>query len=393
MSISMGADAPGLVDTEQSRRSVSLSINLPALRQNLATARRLSGGSRQFATIKADAYGHGAVAVARALSPRAVKPAGNEAEAENQACALGTADGFAVVTLGEALELREAGIEQPVLVLQGPQSADALPEMIRHDLWPVIHDLEQHAWLKACPERQALGCWLKVDTGMGRLGVQVHQANDLLAQSNGIRWKGLMTHFACADEVDNPFTQRQIEQFHSVSIVPGMQKSLANSAGVLAWPQARADWARPGIMLYGCNPLNTALPEGVSLVPAMSVSAPLISVKSLPAGSGVGYAQSWHCPEDMPVGYVALGYRDGLPRVLDNTAAVYINGARCPIVGRVSMDSIAVDLRSAPAVALGARAEFWGETAPIDTLAKAAGTISYELLTSIRGKRTYSPVV
>jgi len=165
---------------------------------------------------------------------------------------------------------------------------------------------------------------------------------------------------------------------------------MANSSAVLAWPAARADWARPGIMLYGCNPLDRPLPESVSLVPSMSVAAPLISVKLTPGGSGIGYAQTYHCPEDMPVGYVALGYRDGIPRVLDSTAAVSVGGARCPIIGRVSMDSVALDLRAAPTAKLGDLVEFWGAQAPIDALARAAGTINYELLTSIRGQRLYS---
>lgn len=370
----------------------------------MATARRCSGGSRQFATIKADAYGHGAVAVAHALSPQIeggpatglskIKSEGGDAsKIENprfeQNGDASIADGFAVVTVDEALELRQSGIKQPILVLQGPQSADACPEMKHYDLWPVIHDMYQYHWYQRCAQRDALHAWLKVDTGMGRLGMTPEQATTVLAANDGIRWYGLLTHFACADEPDNPFTARQIDLFNTVKPSIPLQRSLANSAGVLAWPRARADWARPGIMLYGCNPLNRSLPEDVILTPAMSVSAPIIAVKHTRAGAGIGYAQTFHCPEDMPIGYVALGYRDGLPRVLDNSATVAVNGTPCPIVGRVSMDSIAIDLRHCPAATPGTAAQFWGADASIDALARSAGTINYELLTSIRGQREY----
>jgi alanine racemase len=224
-----------------------------------------------------------------------------------------------------------------------------------------------------------LNAWLKVDTGMGRLGVSIEDANRVLHADHGVNWIGLMTHFACADEPDNPYTKQQLSKFNQVNIREGMFKSLANSAATLAWPNPHKDWVRPGVMLYGCNPLDRKLPEGVTLVPAMTVEAPLISIKTLPAGAGVGFAQSWHCPESMPVAYVALGFRDGLPRVLDNKAVVSINGQLCPIIGRVSMDSIAIDLRGVSDIKPGTRAQIWGETADIEQLAISAGTINYEL--------------
>ncbi len=369
-------------------RSVKIQIDLSAIRANLATARHCSGGSRQFATIKADAYGHGAVAVAQALSG-GVDSLDSDPAISQREHAAGDADGFAVVTLGEAMELRQAGIRQPILVLQGPQSADACLDMQQHTLWPVIHDAEQYNWYRQCVERQELAAWLKIDSGMGRLGVQPAEAEAILARDDGIRWYGVMTHFACADELDNPFTQHQINAFNTVRYSQKLQRSLANSAAVLGWPSAQADWARPGIMLYGCNPLDRPLPEDVTLTPAMTVKAPLLAVKLMTSGSGIGYAQTYHCKEDMPVGYAAAGYRDGIPRVLDSHAAVTVAGARCPIIGRVSMDSLAIDLRNAPGASTGDLVEFWGPDASIDELARAAGTINYELLTSIRGKRSY----
>ncbi|MGK0284191.1 MAG: alanine racemase [Patiriisocius sp.] len=384
-----GIQALNLQEQQQSRRSVSININLAAIRQNLATARRITGGARVFATIKADAYGHGAVPVAHALSPT-ICQYDIAREGNSPACKGEIADGFAVVSVDEALELRHSGIVKPILVLQGPQSPDACELMHQENLWPVIHDLEQYEWYRQLNLKQSLSAWLKVDTGMGRLGVSIEDANRILHTDDGVNWIGLMTHFACADEPNNPFTEHQLSKFNEVNIRAGMFKSLANSAATLAWPKTHQDWVRPGVMLYGCNPLDGKLPEGVNLVPAMNVEAPLISAKILSAGAGVGYAQSWHCPVAMPVGYVALGYRDGLPRVLDKNATVSINGQLCPIIGRVSMDSIAIDLRGVSNIKPGAHAQFWGAAADIDQLAKAAATINYELLTSIRGCRQYT---
>ncbi|MGQ7845038.1 alanine racemase [Granulosicoccus sp. 3-233] len=371
------------------RRSVTITVNLPALRQNLATARRLSGGCRQFATIKADAYGHGAVAVAHALSPRASKRQYSEPASATNEPTVAVADGFAVVTLEEALELRQSGIRQAILVLQGPQNGESASQMKRHQFWPVIHDRHQYEWFRQHPDCGELRAWLKVDSGMGRLGFQPEEAARILASDDKVFWSGLMTHFACADETGNPFTEQQVSRFNGVQPPMALQRSMANSAAVLAWPISRADWARPGIMLYGCNPLDRELANDVVLHPVMTVEAPLISVKLMKRGAGIGYAQAWRCPEDMPIGYVAAGYRDGIPRVLDESARVSIAGCQCPVVGRVSMDSFAVDLRQVPEARVGDAVELWGKNNPIDELARAAGTISYELLTSIRGKRIY----
>lgn len=370
-------------------RSVSVTVNLSAARRNLATARALSGTSRLFATIKADAYGHGAIAIAHALSKPVDVSRKVEITIRNEGA---DADGFAVVCLDEALQLRLSGIREPVLVLQGPQSAGEADELLAHQLWPVIHDMQQYHWFRRHPARGQLHAWLKVDTGMGRLGFHLEEAIHILEARDGISWSGLMTHFASADEPDNPFTARQLEVFEKIRSGAGrmLPCSLANSAAILAWPQSRADWARPGIMLYGCNPLDRPLPQNVALEPVMRVQAPLLSVKSMRRGAGIGYAQSWQCPEDMRVGYVAIGYGDGLPRVLDVSASVSLQGHVCPIVGRVSMDSIAIDLRQLnDSARVGEMVDIWGPDNPVDALATAAGTINYELLTSIRGSRTY----
>ena len=358
-------------------RSVAIVVYPNHLRHNLAVARRLSGSSKLFATVKADAYGHGAVAVAEALSS-------SSDTREN-------ADGFAVVTLGEAMELREAGISAPLLLLQGPQTISECDAIADARLWPVIHDLEQLEWFETHPRRSTTSAWLKVDTGMGRLGLAPSQAVEVLQSGTGIRWMGVMSHFASADETRNDFTLKQIDSYSAVQAVAAdLSHSLANSAAILAWPQSIRDWARPGIMLYGSNPLDVQLPEGVELKPAMTVTAPVVSVKHHAAGSGIGYAQTWHCPEDMAVGYVGAGYRDGVPRVFDKSASVIVDGVRCPIIGRVSMDSFAIDLRALAHPRRMMTAELWGNNAAINSFAAAADTISYELLTGIRGERRYT---
>lgn len=349
-------------------RALDICVDLSAITHNLSVARQLSPGQKLFAVIKADAYGHGAARVAKALDD---------------------ADAFAVVTLNEALELRESGIDKPILVLQGAYSQSSYADFTEYALWPVVHCEEQLQWLFALQADSAIQAWIKVDTGMGRLGFQPARAQAILNEHHNIEWVGALTHFACADETDNPITTEQIKVFRSITSCCSIQTSLANSAAVLAWPDAQADWSRPGIMLYGCNPLDKNNVNSKLLKPAMRVSTILISCKQYAAGATIGYGASYVCPEPMTIGYAAIGYGDGFPRVLDDTATVWIAGLRCPIVGRVSMDSIAIDLRNIERPEPGVEVVLWGPEHSVDILAKAAGTISYELLTSIAGSKRY----
>jgi len=334
----------------------------------------LAGGQKLFAVIKADAYGHGAVQVAGALE---------------------FVDGFAVVTLAEALELREAAIKQPILVLQGAQEQSECNAFHEFDLWPLIHCAEQLSWFNNSQHVAKLRPWIEIDTGMGRLGFQPIDALAAIAGNQAMNWMGAITHFASADEPQSHQTQSQMTLFASTvaslkNQQPGLISSLANSAGVLAWPDSQADWARPGIMLYGANPLCEGFDiEPAPLRSAMRVSAPVISKKMFNAGDCIGYSATYICEESMPVGFLGIGYGDGLPRVFDQSASVSLHGQRCPIIGRVSMDSIAIDLRNVPTVQLGDHAVLWGDEQPVAILARAANTISYELMTSIKGPREY----
>lgn len=354
------------------KRSVKIVVDLGAITENYSLAKIHSNNQNVFAVVKADAYGHGAVAVAKALH---------------------NADGFAVVSLGEAKELRVASVSQPILVLQGPANEAELDEFLKLRLWPVIHSKHQLEWFNRNSSTKQLQPWLKVDSGMGRLGFNLDDAEQLL-RNNELNWFGALTHFASADEPTSDTTTMQIQAFRSLVENHDLQLSMANSAGVLAWPAAKADWSRPGIMLYGSNPVNYATQKiteqhSVELQAAMRVTAPIMSIKHYQKGATIGYAETYSCPEAMPVAYAAIGYGDGLPRVLDRSATVWINGASCSIVGRVSMDSVAIDIRGAEKTQVGDEVVLWGTEHPVERMAAAANTIAYELFTSIRGDRQY----
>ena len=336
-------------------------IDLDALRHNLQRVRAFAPQSRVMAVIKANAYGHGAVEVAGAL---------------------GDADAFAVASIAEAVALRRAGVSVPVTVLGGPLSAADVSNAAAHRLDLVVHEPAQMDWLQGF----AGGIWLKLDTGMHRLGFPVSAVAELqqwLASPDSPDLLGWMTHLACADEQDHPLTGEQLSAFsNALQGVPGT-RSIANSAGVCGWPKSHADWVRPGIMLYGASPLQSQTAATLGLRPVMTLMSRLLSVRQLPRGAAVGYGASWRCPEDMPVGIAAIGYADGYPRHLPSGTPVAVAGRPCALAGRVSMDMIAIDLRQHPDARVGDDVQLWGEQIPVDEIAHAAGTIAYELFCGI----------
>lgn len=353
-------------------RSVLITVHLDAIKHNY-TVLRERAASNTFAVIKADAYGHGADAVASYLSS--------------------VADGFAVVTVGEAVAVRDAGVAQPILVMQGPQDAQDIDAIFEYGLWPALHDEAQIELTLAHRNAIDIEPWLKVDTGMGRLGVSLASAETHLRQ-NQLRWRGVMSHLASADLPQRALTKTQSNRLAELTYEHDVETSLANSAGVLAWPDTARHWARVGIGLYGSDPVEGSSKSEL-LKPAMSVQAPVISIKWMQVGNTIGYAETYRCAQDMQVAFVAIGYADGLPRVLDSSADVLLHGVRCPIVGRVSMDSIAIDCRPLTenrhqSLQLGDIATIWGPGQPVDRMADSAGTISYELLVGVRGQRRYT---
>lgn len=338
-------------------------IDLDALRHNYRLARTLHGG-RALAVVKANAYGHGAIACARALEP--------------------DADGFAVAILEEALSLRAAGIQKPVLVLEGVFSADELPLVIDHDLWIVVHHAGQLAMIEAATPGRALSVWLKMNSGMNRAGFEPSayvQAWQRLSASGKVGEITLMTHLARADEPDEEATRDQIETFDAVTKdLPG-PRSISNSAGILGWPDGHRSWARPGIMLYGADPMPA---EGHGVRPVMSLESTVMAVREIAAGEPVGYGARFRAPRTTRVGLVAIGYADGYPRAVPDGTPVAVDGTLTRIIGRVSMDMLTVDLTDLPASGPGSRVELWGNEIPVNRIAQAAGTIAYELLCNVK---------
>ena len=342
---------------------VTATIDLAAIRHNLAQVRRYAPQSRVMAAIKADAYGHGAVPVARALAE--------------------SADSFAVACLEEALMLREAHVAAPLALLEGILSVEEAKLSLRHQLQVVVHDHWQLQILEQLPQGARVALWIKLDSGMHRLGFPLEDVPGLwqrLQARPDWEFCGWITHLACADEPDNPATREQVGAFaKALHGLPGA-RSIGNSAGLINWPEARADWVRPGLMLYGASPLPGKLGEALGLKPAMKLESRLIAVRRYRRGAAIGYGAAYRCPEDMPVGVAAVGYADGFHRALPTGTPVLVNGQRVPIVGRVSMDMISVDLRGAPAARVGDAVTLWGPGLPVEEIAERAGTVAYELL-------------
>ncbi len=352
-------------------------IDLAALRGNFAVLRRAAPGSRAFAVVKADAYGHGALQVARALS--------------------GVADGFAVARLGEAIELRDGGIQEPILLLEGVSADDDLAAALAAGLDLVVHEPGQIAMFRrlaaAGAHHPAPIVWLKADTGMNRLGFRpeavLEARAQLLACGVALRDLRLMTHLARADEPGVDTTPAQVARF--ASIVTAWEQlsgsrpvvSIGNSAGTLLWPAGQGDWIRPGIALYGVPPSAERGGGGDGLTPVMTFSTDVIAVREVPRGETVGYGGTWQAARDSKIAILAAGYADGLPRHLPSGAPVAFRAGHAPLAGRVSMDMIAVDVTDLPAIAVGERAVLWGEGLPVETVAGWAGTIAYELLCAV----------
>lgn len=343
---------------------VTARIDLGAIRHNLGVVRRFAPKSKVMAPIKADGYGHGAVEVARTLEASRV-------------------DAFAVACLEEAMQLRQAHIQTPIALLEGVISSEEAAQAVYERLQVVVNDYWQLELLQALPASAEVSLWLKLDSGMHRLGFpldQVPRLREVLARHPQWRFQGWITHLASADEPGSNFTREQVARFEAaLQGVPG-PRSIGNSAGLLAWPEARADWVRPGLMMFGASPLPDQTAASLGLKPAMQLESRLIAVREYAAGEGIGYGQTWRCPERMKVGVVAVGYADGVHRSLASGAPVLIHGRRAALAGRVSMDMLTVDLRAIPEAQVGDKVVLWGEGLPVEEVASHAGTLAYELL-------------
>jgi alanine racemase len=347
-------------------RPTRAAIDLDALRHNFAVARALAGAARTVAVIKANGYGHGAVAVARALA--------------------GAAPALGVASVEEAQELRESGISTPIVLLEGVFDPHEMALVDRLALAMVVHSREQLEWVRAARPTRPLTCWLKLDSGMHRLGFTADTfaaAHAALAQCPQVGQVVLMTHLARADEPDHPYTNRQLALFAQVCNGMAEPRSLASSAGLLAWPAAIADWVRPGIMLYGASPLPPAHPAAARLRPVMTLESALIAVRDLKAGESIGYGGRFVCERPTRVGVVAAGYADGYPRHAPDGTPVAVNGQLTRLIGRVSMDMLTVDLTALPHARSGDPVELWGAQISANAVAAASDTIAYQLFTGV----------
>ncbi len=343
-------------------RAAVATLDLGALRHNFNRIRQQAPHSRLLAIVKANGYGHGLVRVARALDG---------------------ADGFGVAHLEEALALREAGIQQPILLLQGFSDGGEIALLARHGIDAVIHHPEQVRMLERDPPAVELGLWLKLDTGMHRLGLDALQARTLrarLAAVAGVRLRAVMSHLARADEPEHPLTGQQRARLLRQAGDWGLPLSLANSAAIFLDPAYHLDWVRPGLALYGISPFATGSGTELGLRPVMSLRGRVIALRSLRRGEEVGYGGGWRAPADTRLAIIAAGYADGYPRHAANGTPVWLAGGPRPLVGRVSMDMLCVDLGPDTPVRLGDEAVLWGRELAVETVARHAGTIPYELV-------------
>lgn len=341
-------------------------IDLQALRHNYRLARELSG-ARALAVIKADAYGHGSLRCAEALA--------------------GLADGYAVACIEEALELRNAGISAPILLLEGFFDSSELALIDQHRLWCVVHAPWQLAIIEQARLQQPLNVWLKLDSGMHRVGLHAAEyaaAYRRLKACGQVGEVVLMSHLARADELDCSRTEEQLALFNQArSGLPGAI-SLCNSPAILGWPQLPSDWVRPGIMLYGATPFAGAQPQAAQLRPVMTLESRIISVRELPAGEPVGYGARFVCPRATRIGVVAMGYADGYPRHAPDGTPIRVDGQPARLAGRVSMDMLCVDISDLPQAGLGSRVELWGGAVAASEVAQLSGSIPYQLFCNLK---------
>lgn len=345
-------------------RATCAEINLHALQHNLQVSRSLSN-AKQMAIIKANGYGHGIVEVARALHD---------------------ADAYGVATVDEGITLREAGICKPIVLLEGIQRADDCLLTHAYKLDCVVYDQRQLEIIKTTTKPMRV--WLKLDSGMHRLGftpTEFQEALTVLSSLSQVEQPvKLMTHLACADDRDSVMTVEQIKLFdESTQQYTVNEKTIANSAGILAWPLSHRNWVRPGIMLYGVSPFISGTGTDHGLQPVMTLRSELIAVNSVKKGETIGYGAAYRCERDMTIGVVAIGYGDGYPRHARFGTPVIVNQQQASLVGRVSMDMITVDLGNMAKVKVGDPVVLWGEGLPVEVIAEYSDTIAYELLCGV----------
>jgi alanine racemase len=344
-------------------RPIVARISLDALANNLRVARQHAGQAKVFAIIKANAYGHGLTRALRAFA---------------------ASDGFGVLTVDEAANLRQMGVDKPILLLEGFFQTGELPAIAELGLSPVLHSPEQLAMLSRKPFAAPVRVFVKFNSGMNRLGFPLDQFDQVMAQVRALKQVHgitLMTHFATAD--DDRGVAWQAAPFLNAVAQSGLPLSLANSAALLRYPQFNGHWVRPGIMLYGASPFADVRADSLGLRPAMTLESEIIARHPLDAGDSLGYGLLWRADGPMRIGIVACGYGDGYPRHAPTGTPALVNGKPTRTLGRVSMDMLCVDLTNLPDAGVGSRVTLWGDGLPVEDVARSAGTVSYELLCAL----------
>lgn len=341
-------------------------LNLDAVQHNLSKVRSCAPDSKVMAVIKANGYGHDMLRIAEALQH---------------------VDAFAVARVDEGIRLRKAGFKNRIAVLEGFTRIDELEELLHYQLEAVVHSITQLEILEDTIKFGACAVWLKLDTGMNRLGFKAKEFASVYQRINQCAFVklpiGLMTHFASADDVNDDKTLKQISLFNETVAEYAGERSMANSAGILGWEQSLSDWVRPGIMLYGISPFPDSIGPQLGLRPVMELHSRLIAVKKIEVGDTVGYGGSWMCEKPTTMGIVAIGYGDGYPRYAKVGTPVLVNGRRVPLIGRVSMDMITVDLEAQAHAKPGDPVTLWGEGLPVEEIAQWADTIPYTLVCGV----------
>lgn len=341
------------------------------LLHNLAVIQKQAPNARVIAMVKANAYGHGLRSVSLRL--------------QNHVASVG------VASIDEALALRKAGVTIPITLMEGVFEPDELLVASCENFHVVFHTETQIKWLEASTSLpQPITAWLKIDTGMGRLGFSREQAQHayqrLMNNKYIIKPIGCMSHLACADDIAHPLNQQQLHNFAEFTQnLPG-QKSLCNSAAIFAFTKHQYNIVRPGLALYGVSPFATQTAADLGLKPVMTLQTRLIAVRMMSKGSTLGYGARFTCPEDMPVGVIAMGYGDGYPRTAQDGTPILVNGVRCSLIGRVSMDMITIDLRPYPQAQVNDQVILWGNGLPLETVAPYTASSPYDILTAIQSR-------
>lgn len=346
-------------------RPTSVHINATALLHNVERVRQCAPGKKIIAMVKANAYGCGLSSVIPVLE--------------------GYVDAFGVACTEEALAVKELGSRTDCVLFQGVFSPEELQLVVNYGLQCVIHETQQLQWILAHPLPKKIKIWIKVNTGMHRLGFPPEDVVKVMDTLITCPWVdeniGLMTHLACADEPEHKSNQQQLHCFNTLpSFNANISRSMANSAAILALPEMHADVVRPGIMLYGISPFSNQTGSELGLMPVMRLMSVISTIHSCPSGAYIGYGGTWQSDKPSKIGVVAIGYGDGYPRHVSASTPTWVNGSIAPIVGRVSMDMLTVDLTNCPNVKIGDEVELWGNHIPVETIAKNAGTSAYELI-------------